>query len=90
MITCDATYTVKELIKFAPPAMAHPAQARFGPITDDFRRPPGSVLLPVPSREDPTSLGGKRRTGPEGTPGMLVVGRFADPEGSLVGVAGTA
>jgi predicted enzyme related to lactoylglutathione lyase len=35
------------------------------------------------------SLGGKRRMGPEGTPGTLVVGQFTDPEGNLVGVAGT-
>lgn len=36
------------------------------------------------------SLGGVRRLGPEGTPGTLVIGRFTDPEGHLVGVAGTA
>ena len=36
------------------------------------------------------SLGGTREMGPEGTPGTLVVGRFTDPEGNLVGVAGTA
>lgn len=35
------------------------------------------------------SLGGKRRMGPEGTPGRLVVGQFTDPEGNLIGVAGT-
>lgn len=35
------------------------------------------------------SLGGKRLMGPEGTPGTLVVGRFTDPEGHLIGVAGT-
>lgn len=35
------------------------------------------------------SLGGRRRLGPEGTPGTLVVGRFTDPEGNLIGVAGT-
>jgi predicted enzyme related to lactoylglutathione lyase len=35
------------------------------------------------------SLGGKRRMGPEGTPGTLVVGQFTDPEGNLIGVAGT-
>ncbi|MEO3869074.1 VOC family protein [Nonomuraea sp. B12E4] len=35
------------------------------------------------------SLGGKRRMGPEGTPGSLVVGQFTDPEGNLIGVAGT-
>ena len=35
------------------------------------------------------SLGGTRRMGPEGTPGTLVVGQFTDPEGNLVGVAGT-
>jgi uncharacterized protein len=34
------------------------------------------------------SLGGKRRMGPEGTPGTLVVGLFTDPEGHLIGVAG--
>lgn len=32
------------------------------------------------------SLGGKRRMG---TPGTLVVGQFTDPEGHLIGVAGT-
>ena len=35
------------------------------------------------------SLGGKRRMGPEGVPGRLVVGQFTDPEGNLIGVAGT-
>jgi uncharacterized protein len=35
------------------------------------------------------SLGGKRQMGPEGTPGTLVVGHFTDPEGNLIGVAGT-
>jgi uncharacterized protein len=35
------------------------------------------------------SLGGTRRMGPEGTPGTLVVGHFTDPEGNLIGVAGT-
>ena len=35
------------------------------------------------------SLGGTRRMGPEGIPGKLVVGRFTDPEGNLIGVAGT-
>ena len=39
--------------------------------------------------EKSESLGGKRRMGPEGTPGALVVGQFTDPEGNLVGVAGT-
>jgi predicted enzyme related to lactoylglutathione lyase len=38
--------------------------------------------------ETAESLGGKRRMGPEGTPGALVVGQFTDPEGNLVGVAG--
>jgi predicted enzyme related to lactoylglutathione lyase len=36
------------------------------------------------------SLGGKRRMGPERAPTGLVVGHFADPEGNLIGVAGTA
>ncbi|MEO3768239.1 VOC family protein [Streptomyces sp. B8F3] len=35
------------------------------------------------------SLGGRRLMGPEGTPGTLVVGRFTDPEGHVIGVAGT-
>jgi uncharacterized protein len=35
------------------------------------------------------SLGGKRRMGPEGNPGTLVVGHFTDPDGNLIGVAGT-
>jgi predicted enzyme related to lactoylglutathione lyase len=35
-------------------------------------------------------LGGTRVMGPEGTPGTLVVGWFADPEGHVVGVAGSA
>jgi predicted enzyme related to lactoylglutathione lyase len=38
--------------------------------------------------EKAESLGGKRRMGPEGTPGTLVVGHFTDPEGHLIGVAG--
>lgn len=33
-------------------------------------------------------LGGTRRMGPAGTPGVLVVGRFVDPDGNLIGVAG--
>ena len=36
------------------------------------------------------ALGGRRVLGPDGVPGTLVVGRFTDPEGNLVGVAGTA
>jgi hypothetical protein len=39
--------------------------------------------------EKAESLGGKRRMGPEGTPGKLVVGQFTDPEGHVIGVAGT-
>ncbi|MEC3980925.1 VOC family protein [Amycolatopsis sp. H20-H5] len=36
------------------------------------------------------SLGGTRRMGPERAPGgALVVGHFTDPEGRLIGVAGT-
>jgi uncharacterized protein len=35
------------------------------------------------------SLGGKRQMGPDGSPGKLVVGQFTDPEGNLIGVAGT-
>lgn len=38
------------------------------------------------------ALGGTRRMGPEPArpePGALVVGHFADPEGNVVGVAGT-
>jgi uncharacterized protein len=35
------------------------------------------------------SLGGKRRIGPERAPTGLVVGHFTDPEGNLIGVAGT-
>jgi predicted enzyme related to lactoylglutathione lyase len=34
-------------------------------------------------------LGGTRVFGPEGKPGSLVVGQFTDPEGNLIGVAGT-
>jgi predicted enzyme related to lactoylglutathione lyase len=37
------------------------------------------------------SLGGTRRMGPDRAPGTpLVVGHFTDPEGNLIGVAGTA
>jgi predicted enzyme related to lactoylglutathione lyase len=35
-------------------------------------------------------LGGKRVMGPERAPSGLVVGHFTDPEGNLIGVAGTA
>ena len=34
-------------------------------------------------------LGGKRVMGPERAPTGLVVGHFTDPEGNLIGVAGT-
>jgi predicted enzyme related to lactoylglutathione lyase len=34
-------------------------------------------------------LGGKRVMGPEGEAGTIVVGHFTDPEGNLIGVAGT-
>ena len=34
------------------------------------------------------SLGGKRLLGPEPATGDFTVGRFADPEGNVVGVAG--
>ena len=40
--------------------------------------------------EQAERLGGRRRMGPEGVPGTLVVGQFTDPEGNLIGVAGTA
>ena len=37
------------------------------------------------------SLGGKRRLGPDQSPGTgLVVGHFTDPEGRLIGLASTA
>ena len=36
------------------------------------------------------SLGGKRVMGPERAPTGLVVGHFTDPEGNLIGVAGTS
>jgi predicted enzyme related to lactoylglutathione lyase len=36
------------------------------------------------------SLGGRRRMGPVQAPTGLVVGHFTDPEGNLIGVAGTA
>ncbi|GAA1565377.1 VOC family protein [Kribbella hippodromi] len=35
------------------------------------------------------ALGGRRVLGPEGVAGMLVVGQFTDPEGNLIGVAGS-
>jgi uncharacterized protein len=34
-------------------------------------------------------LGGARVFGPDGVPGKLVVGQFTDPEGNLIGLAGT-
>jgi predicted enzyme related to lactoylglutathione lyase len=40
--------------------------------------------------EQAEKLGGRRRMGPEGIPGTLVVGQFTDPEGNLIGVAGAA
>lgn len=46
----------------------------------------------VPNVEDvlrkAEELGGTRQLSPEGTDGTLVVGRFTDPEGNLIGVAG--
>ena len=36
------------------------------------------------------SLGGKRLMGPARAPTGLVVGHFTDPEGHLIGVAGSA
>jgi uncharacterized protein len=36
------------------------------------------------------SLGGTRQMGPAQAPTGLVVGHFTDPEGNLIGVAGTA
>jgi uncharacterized protein len=36
------------------------------------------------------SLGGRRQMGPERAPTGLVVGHFTDPEGNLIGVAGTS
>lgn len=39
--------------------------------------------------EKAEKLGGKRVFGPEGHPGQIVVGQFTDPEGNLIGVAGT-
>jgi uncharacterized protein len=39
--------------------------------------------------QDAERLGGVRRMGPEGTPGQILVGQFTDPEGNLIGVAGS-
>lgn len=39
--------------------------------------------------EKAEKLGGKRVVGPEGVPGQIVVGQFTDPEGNLIGLAGT-
>jgi hypothetical protein len=39
--------------------------------------------------EKAEKLGGQRVVGPEGNPGQIVVGQFTDPEGNLIGVAGT-
>ena len=36
------------------------------------------------------TLGGTRRMGPAQAPAGLVVGHFTDPEGNLIGIAGTA
>ena len=36
------------------------------------------------------SLGGERQMGPQRSPNGLVVGHFTDPEGNLIGVAGTS
>jgi uncharacterized protein len=36
------------------------------------------------------SLGGQRQMGPKRAPTGLVVGHFTDPEGNLIGVAGTS
>ncbi|MGX7678918.1 VOC family protein [Jatrophihabitans sp. DSM 45814] len=35
------------------------------------------------------SLGGTRRLGPDRAPTGLIIGHFSDPEGNLIGVAGT-
>jgi predicted enzyme related to lactoylglutathione lyase len=47
--------------------------------------PTGGAALAVAER-----LGGKRQLGPERAPTGLVIGHFTDPEGNLIGVAGTA
>lgn len=51
------------------------------------------VYVSVPNVEEALEeverLGGKRVMGPEGEPGTIVVGHFTDPEGNLIGVAGT-
>jgi uncharacterized protein len=36
------------------------------------------------------ALGGTRQLGPVASPAGLVIGHFTDPEGNLIGVAGTA
>jgi hypothetical protein len=59
-------------------------------------RYPGHAIfyVGVPNVEaalaDAERLGGKRQMGPERAPTGLVVGHFTDPEGNLIGVAGTA
>ncbi|MBV9382498.1 MAG: VOC family protein [Streptosporangiaceae bacterium] len=57
---------------------------------------PGHVIfyVGVPDAEAALAaaerLGGKRQMGPERAPTGLMVGHFTDPEGNLIGVAGTA
>ena len=57
------------------------------PDADEFPASWPSLLRGLQRAE---RLGGKRAMGPERAPSGLVVGHFTDPEGNLIGVAGTA
>jgi predicted enzyme related to lactoylglutathione lyase len=59
-----------------------------GNTTDDGVGIPGGVVEAALRKAE--SLGGTRRMGPDRALGSaLVVGHFTDPEGHLIGVAGT-
>ncbi|MDR2985749.1 MAG: VOC family protein [Nocardiopsaceae bacterium] len=87
-------------------SVSEPLNYGFADITEDGTGIPGGVgggqayephtifYVGVPDVEaalqEAERLGGQRRMGPDRAPTGLVVGHFTDPEGNLIGVAGTS
>jgi hypothetical protein len=75
------------LVHIHGPAYGYPlGETRGERVLGAGPAPAGGVEAALAEAE---RLGGKRQMGPERAPTGLVMGHFTDPEGNLIGVAGT-